>query len=144
MTQTGLVLCLIHFCWINNGEQHLAYLPTFMNEWMDINSVQHKWYVCIATCTLKSSYLLDQLLQPVPTAASGLTENDVSRTGLWSCDAGSDSPAVTVGSIDVDAKLNQKLDNFSVAGTDSVVQRCNALVVRHAGVVHLQDGSVIM
>lgn len=52
------------------------------------------------------------------------------------------SPAVAVGSVNIDAKLNQKLDNLSVAGTDGVVQRCDALVIRHAGVLHLQDTHV--
>lgn len=53
--------------------------------------------------------------------------------------AGSDSPAVAVRSVGVDAVLDQKLDDLGVAGADGVVQRRDALVVGHAGVVHLQD-----
>lgn len=49
----------------------------------------------------------------------------------------SDSPAITVSSIDVGTKLNQKLHYVSVAGTDSIVQCCDSLVVRHTGVSHL-------
>lgn len=57
--------------------------------------------------------------------------------------SGSNSPAVAVGSVGVDTELNQKLDDLGVAGADGIVQRRDALVVRHAGVVHLQDGHVI-
>lgn len=59
------------------------------------------------------------------------------------CCSGSNSPAVAVGSISVDTELNQKLDDLRVAGADSVVQRRDALIVGHAGVVHLQDGCMI-
>lgn len=49
------------------------------------------------------------------------------------------SPAVAVGSINIDTKLNQKLDNLGVAGTNGVVQSRDALVVRHTRVIHLKD-----
>lgn len=53
-----------------------------------------------------------------------------------------DSPAVAVGGVGVDPELHQKLDDLGVAGADGVVQRRDALVVRRARVVHLQDGRV--
>lgn len=50
-----------------------------------------------------------------------------------------DLPAVAVGGVGVDAKLDQELDDVGVSGADGVVQRGDALVVGRAGVVHLQD-----
>ena len=55
----------------------------------------------------------------------------------------SNSPAVAVCSVGVDTVLNQKLDDLGVTGADGVVQRRDALIVGHAGVVHLQDRRVI-
>lgn len=57
-------------------------------------------------------------------------------------ETGSNSPSVAVCSVGIDTELNQKLDDLRVAGADGVVQRRDALIVRHAGVVHLQDGRV--
>lgn len=50
-----------------------------------------------------------------------------------------DSPSVAVGSVDVHAKVQQELDYVVVSGTDGVVQRCDALVVGSAGILHLKN-----
>lgn len=47
------------------------------------------------------------------------------------------SPSVTVSSVYIDAKLNQKLDDLGVAGTDGVVESGDAFIVRLAGILHL-------
>lgn len=46
-------------------------------------------------------------------------------------------PAVTVCSIDVDTKLNQKLDDLCMSGTDSIVQSSDAFIVGLTGILHL-------
>ena len=51
------------------------------------------------------------------------------------------SPAVTVGSIHVDPKVQQEPHDVVVAGTDGVVQGGDALVVGLAGVLHLRHGT---
>lgn len=47
-------------------------------------------------------------------------------------------PAVTVSSINVDAKLNQKLDDLCVSGAHGVVQSSDAFIVGLTGILHLQ------
>lgn len=56
----------------------------------------------------------------------------------------SNSPAVAVRGVCIDAELNQKLDDLGVAGADGVVQRCDALIVRPARVVHLQTVQTVL
>lgn len=47
------------------------------------------------------------------------------------------SPAITICCIDINSKVKQELDNVVVTGAHCVVQGCDALVVRSAGVLHL-------
>ena len=47
------------------------------------------------------------------------------------------SPAITVGRVNVDSKLHQELDNFSVACTHRVVEGSDSLIIGQAGVIHL-------
>lgn len=51
------------------------------------------------------------------------------------------SPAVAVGSVHVDPKVQQEPHDVVVAGTDGVVQGGDALVVGLAGVLHLRHGT---
>lgn len=47
------------------------------------------------------------------------------------------SPSVAVSSVYIDAKLDEKLDNLGVAGTDGVVQSGDAFIVRLTGILNL-------
>lgn len=55
-----------------------------------------------------------------------------------------DLPAIAVGGVSIDAKLDQELDDLGVSGTDGVVQRGDALVIRRAGIVHLHQRPPLM
>lgn len=46
-------------------------------------------------------------------------------------------PAITVSSIYIDAKLNQKLDDLGVSGTDSIVQSSDTFIVGQTRILHL-------
>lgn len=56
----------------------------------------------------------------------------------------SNSPAIAVRGVRIHAELDQKLDDLGVAGADGVMQRCDALIVRPAGVVHLQTVRTVL
>lgn len=47
------------------------------------------------------------------------------------------SPSITVSSVYIDAKLNQKLDDLGMAGTDSIVQSGDAFIIRLTGILNL-------
>lgn len=47
------------------------------------------------------------------------------------------SPSITVSSVYIDAKLNQKLDDLGMAGTDGVVQSGDAFIIRLTGILNL-------
>lgn len=48
-------------------------------------------------------------------------------------------PAITVSSVGINSKLDQELDNLGVSGTDGVMQRGDALVIRRARIFHLHQ-----
>ena len=47
------------------------------------------------------------------------------------------SPSIAISCIHIDTKLHQELDNLGVAGTNSVMQSCDALIIGQAGVLYL-------
>ena len=49
------------------------------------------------------------------------------------------SPSVPVSTVNIDPRLHQELDDICLAGTHSIVERCDPLIVGLTGVVHL-DG----
>lgn len=49
-----------------------------------------------------------------------------------------DSPSITVSSIDVHTKIQQELDYVMMPRTHGIVQRCDALVIGSAWILHLQ------
>lgn len=53
--------------------------------------------------------------------------------------AAKNSPSVAVRSVDVDAEIQQELDDVVVSCADCVVQRRDALIVGSAGVLNLEE-----
>ncbi len=47
------------------------------------------------------------------------------------------SPAITVSCIHINTKVQQKLDDVVVSGTHCVMEGCDALIIRGAGIVNL-------
>lgn len=63
--------------------------------------------------------------------------NELERKGFHQIQALGNSPSITVSSVYVDAKLNKKLDDLGVAGTDGVVQSSDAFIIRLTGILNL-------
>lgn len=59
------------------------------------------------------------------------------RKGVGGIQRLENSPSIAVSGVYVDAKLNQKLDDLGVAGTDGVVQSGDAFVIGLTGILHL-------
>ena len=54
-------------------------------------------------------------------------------------EAAFNSPPIAVSCVDVDAELHQELHNLCVSGTNSVMERSNALIIGQARILYLAE-----
>lgn len=46
-------------------------------------------------------------------------------------------PAITISGVHIDPKLNQKLDDLCMTGTDSIMKSSDSFIVGQTGILHL-------